>query len=320
MNAIVDVEDDPKVAALRSKLSHFDDLVAANPDLTEIWVNPDGQVWIEKSGREHPTDHHMTYHERVALIRLVSGSQGLVVGDEKPQLTTAIPFWGGARWTSILPPVVTGPHIAIRIPPQVHFSLEDLLERETISDEQYEYLVDVTSDHKNVIICGGTGSGKTTVFRAMLKRIEHERIVAIEDTPELYIASKNSVKLLTSPRFNMADCLKLTLRLSPKRIMVGEIRDGETAKQWLNAANTGHPGSFASIHTSSALQVFTRFESLLREHLAGDPNVEEIREAIHVAVFVSRVTRTNKGKTVHVREVSEIVENGKVLDIKKAGR
>lgn len=223
---------------------------------------------------------------------------------QAPRLSGTLP--SGERFQGMLPPVTTGPAFAIRKRPSIIFRLADYVRDAALSAEQAEALRSAAIERRNLLITGGTGSGKTTLANAMLAEpaFANDRIVLIEDTPELQCSSTDLVTLLTrrsAPLVGVGDLVRDALRLRPDRIIVGELRDGAAALEALKAWNTGHPGGLATLHANSASEAVSRLEDLLAEASPASPH-RLIVQAIDLVVHISR---TNCG-----RRVDEIVSLG----------
>ena len=210
-------------------------------------------------------------------------------------------------------PVVSSPAFAIRKRPEVVFTLDEYVERGILSAEMAEALRAAAVGRLNILIAGGTGSGKTTLANAILAEpaFAADRVVLIEDTAELQCVALDKVEMLTKrtePQVSMTDLVRDTLRLRPDRIVIGEVRDG-SALDLLKAWNTGHPGGLATIHANSAAEALTRLEDLIGEVTQRVP-YRAIAQAINMVVFIER---TASGRVV--RSVSRVVgiEGGSYL-------
>ena len=198
----------------------------------------------------------------------------------------------GERFQGVLPPLAERPVFAIRKRATVVFTLDDYVSRGILSAEGAATLRAAVVDRKNILVAGGTGSGKTTLVNAILAEpaFTHDRVVIIEDTKELQCSAEDKVELLTKnsePRVTMTDLLRMTLRLRPDRIIIGEVRGGE-ALAMLKAWNTGHPGGVATVHANSAADALQRIEDLVGEASAVIPR-RSIASAINLVAFIERV-------------------------------
>lgn len=295
--------DAPIIAAgvLESQLEPLRDLIQT-PTLTELMVNPDGSVWIEKSGRLVQTPLCLNANLRYSVIRELAGYYDLVCNRDSPTLACKLPVLALGRVQALIPPITDGPMFSIRFPSRSKLTLKNLVKLGALDDSQVEQLTDYVRNRKNILIAGGTGSGKTTLSNALLDLITDERIVVIEDTPEISLKNKNTVYWQTSTSFTPRDAVKTALRVRPDRIILGEVRDG-AALEWVKAALTGHPGSLCTIHADSAEGVRQRVKSLIQEAVA-DPSDDLIDSAIDVSVFVSK--KIDRQKNRIIRKVEEI--------------
>ncbi len=165
-----------------------------------------------------------------------------------------------------------------------------------MSASQARQLRSLVASRKNIVIAGGTGSGKTTLAIALLDEIKDERLLIIEDTPEITLNNLNTLYWLTTHVFSARDAVKTALRVRPDRIILGECRDG-AALDWLKAAQTGHPGSLCTIHASSAEGAYERLRQLVQE-VVDNPSDEQIYPAVDYVVFIAR-----KGKKRTVQSI-----------------
>jgi type IV secretion system protein VirB11 len=260
-------------------------------DVVEALVNADGRVWVDRIGVGlHATAHVLSAQDREAAIRLLAHEAGEIVGEDRPALATILPD-SAARVQALLPPLVDAPILAIRKRPAAIYTLGDYVKDGSATAAQAEMLAAAVEAKRNIIVAGGTGSGKTTLMNALLAEepFRQSRIVILEDTAELQCASPNCVQLLTKrtdPPVAMRDLVQMTLRLRPDRIVVGEVRDG-AALEVLKAWNTGHPGGLLSVHANSAADALLRLEDLCMEARATPPK-RLIASAIDMIVFIAR--------------------------------
>jgi type IV secretion system protein VirB11 len=258
-------------------------------DTIEVIANPDGRIWAERVGRgREPTDLTLEGHEAERVIRLVATLTGAEVTRHKPIVSAELPP-RGERFEGLLPPVSRAPCFAIRKPAGRIFALDDYVSSGVVTAEQRQALKDAVASRANIIVAGGTGSGKTTLANALLAEIArlNERVVLLEDTRELQCAAEDVVALRTQPgSVTLSDLVRSTLRLRPDRIIVGEVRGGE-ALDLLKAWNTGHPGGIATLHANSAQAALARLEQLAMEACTTPPTAL-IAEAIDLIVFIQR--------------------------------
>lgn len=259
------------------------------PDTIEVMANPDGRVWIERHGiGRGPLDLQLPAAHVERVIRLVATLTGAEAHRERPIISAELPP-RGERFEGVLPPVSRSPCFSIRKPAQVLFRLADYVAAGMMSAGQKCALEDAVRAHANILIAGGTGSGKTTLANALLAEIAalDERVVVLEDTRELVCAAEDVVALRTrAGAVSLSDLVRSTLRLRPDRIIVGEVR-GPEALDLLKAWNTGHPGGIATIHANSARAALSRLEQLCME-VCERPPTALIEEAIDLVVFIAR--------------------------------
>lgn len=287
-------------AMLRTALGPVICEALSNPAVVEIMQNPDGQLWIEQAGigrvlRGAVIDPNQA--ERI--IRLVASLSGFDVNRDTPIVSAELPI-GGQRFEGVMPPVCLAPSFAIRNPAAKVFSLADYVSAGTISPEKARGLVRAVFDRRNILIVGGTGSGKTTLANALLAEVAstRDRVVILEDTRELQCAAEDSLSLRTQSSTSMRDLVRSTLRLRPDRIVVGEVRGGE-ALDLLKAWSTGHPGGVATVHANSAADGLDRLEQLVGEVVANVP-----RKLISTAVDIVVGIENRSG----VRRVTDVLE------------
>ena len=259
------------------------------PDTIEIMANPDGSVWIEKAGIGLIiSEHTLPSSDRERVIRLVASGVGVAANRTSPIISAELPG-SGERFEGLLPPVSTAPCFSIRKPATTPFELGDYVTQGALAPALAQALKDAIATHANILIAGGTSSGKTTFTNALLAEpsLHDDRIVILEDTRELRCAAPNVVQLRTHRgSTSLQDLVRSTLRLRPDRIIIGEVRGAE-ALDLLKAWNTGHPGGITTLHANSAHGALARLEQLTLEATPRAP-FDLIAEAIDVVVFMSR--------------------------------
>lgn len=264
----------------------------ADPGIADLMVNPDGRVFIERIG-EHvePTGVVLPASQTLALIKtLAVVTESARVTDQSPVLEARVPGLGW-RFEGLLPPVTSGPTISIRKPAQRVYRLEEYVDTSRLSPDAHAVLQTAVRERQNILVVGGTGSGKTTFTNAVLCEIAEsnptDRLVVIEDVPELQSSASNSVALRTTRTVGMADLLRCSLRLRPDRIIVGEVRGGE-ALVVLKAWNTGHPGGLCTLHANGALEGLEKLTQLAAEAAGGFMPRQEVASAVQLVVFIAR--------------------------------
>lgn len=259
-------------------------------NVIEILRNANGALCVERLGNTiEKIQNSLTDRHVESLIRLLASSVQEICNDKYPSLAIKLPYWH-ARFQGLLPPIVDAPSFSIRKHAKHVFSLEHYLAHGTLSQEHYEVLLAAVNNRENIIISGGTGSGKTTLANAILgKMIETgDRIITVEDTPELRLASDIGLQIFTKNTINYSSqsALKDILRLRPDRIVLGELRDG-ACLDLIKAWNTGHSGGLTTIHANSCELAIRRIESLIAEVSINIPR-ELISQTVNLVVQVKR--------------------------------
>ncbi|MCY0871455.1 MAG: P-type conjugative transfer ATPase TrbB [Acidithiobacillus caldus] len=277
----------------------FDD-----PKVVEIMANPDGKVYVERLGEGMTEFARIDPYSVQAVLGLMADFLHTTVSRDKPVVEGAMPMeFLRSRFAGAIPPLVEGASFSIRLPARSVFTLNQYVERGIVTEEQRGFLERALKDRKNILVSGGTGSGKTTLSNALIDVISQssgadQRIVIIEDTRELQCSAPNVVQFLTDDDagIDMTRLLKLTLRYRPDRILVGEVRD-KAALALLKAWNTGHPGGIATLHANHPEAALLRLDQLCQE--AGVPSQKDlIREAVDVVVQIARDPEHPAGRRI----------------------
>ncbi len=254
----------------------------------EVMLNPDGRLWVDRLG-EGIGDTGMTLAaaDGERIVRLVAHHVGVEVHARNPRVSAELPE-GGERFEGVLPPVVAAPAFAIRKPAVAVFTLDDYVAARIMSGRQAEALRDGVAARANILVAGGTGTGKTTLVNALLAEVATtgDRIVLIEDTRELQCAAPNLVAMRTKDGVvSLSDLVRSSLRLRPDRIPIGEVRGAE-ALDLLKAWGTGHPGGVGTIHAGTALGALRRMEQLIQEAVVTVPRALLAETIDLIAVLV----------------------------------
>jgi P-type conjugative transfer ATPase TrbB len=297
---------DRKVVALRQAMGPIIAAALADPRVVEVMVNPDGKIWIDRIGEGRSyTGQRLDHDDADRILRLLADHVGEVVTKDRPRISATLPVTG-ERFQGAVSPIVASPAFAIRKRPEVIFTLDDYVAAGSLSPAFADALRQAAATRQNLLIAGGTGSGKTTLANAILAEpaFAADRVVLIEDTAELQCAAADRLEMLTKrtdPPVTMTDLVRDTLRLRPDRIIIGEVRDG-SALDLLKAWNTGHPGGLATIHANSAVEALSRLEDLIGEVTQRIP-YRAIAQAINLVVYIER---TPDGR--RVRSITRVLD------------
>jgi type IV secretion system protein VirB11 len=259
-----------------------------DPTIVEVMLNPDGRLWIDRlSSGLADTGETMPAPDGERIVRLVAHHVGAEVHAASPRVSAELPETG-ERFEGLLPPVVAAPVFAIRKPAVAVFTLDDYVAAGVMTSGQAIALKRAVEARKNILVAGGTSSGKTTLTNALLVEVAKtsDRVVLIEDTRELQCKAQNLVALRTKDGVaSLSDLVRSSLRLRPDRIPIGEVRGAE-ALDLLKAWGTGHPGGIGTIHAGTALGALRRLEQLIQEAVVTVPRAL-IAETINVIAFLS---------------------------------
>ncbi|WP_297838350.1 P-type conjugative transfer ATPase TrbB [uncultured Roseibium sp.] len=259
-----------------------------DPQTVEVMLNPDGRLWIDRlaQGLSY-TGETLVAADGERIVRLVAHHVGAEVHAGSPRVSAELPETG-ERFEGLLPPVVAAPAFAIRKPAVAVFTLEDYVRARIMTHGQAEALRSGVATRANILVAGGTSTGKTTLTNALLAEVARtsDRVVIIEDTRELQCAAPNLVAMRTKDGVaSLSDLVRSSLRLRPDRIPVGEVR-GPEALELLKAWGTGHPGGIGTIHAGSALGALRRLEQLIQEAVVTVPRAL-IAETIDLVAVLS---------------------------------
>jgi type IV secretion system protein VirB11 len=259
-----------------------------DPAVIEVMLNPDGRLWIDRLGEGiADTGAMMSAADGERIIRLVAHHVGVEVHGRSPRVSAELPE-SGERFEGLIPPVVAAPAFAIRKPAVAVFTLDDYAAAGIMSQRQANALRRAVETKANILVAGGTGSGKTTLVNALLAEVAKtsDRIVLIEDTRELQCAAPNLVAMRTKDGVvSLSDLVRSSLRLRPDRIPIGEVRGAE-ALDLIKAWGTGHPGGIGTIHAGTALGALRRMEQLIQEAVITVPRALIAETIDLIAVLV----------------------------------
>ena len=273
--------------------------------VVEIMVNPDGSVYVERLGADIELVGRLQPNLIETIIRTVSGFHDQEVTFNDPICEGEFPI-DGSRFEGMIPPIVSGPSFTLRKKAILIFSLDDYVKAGTMTAHQKEIICQAVRSRKNILVVGGTGSGKTTLINAIIKEMvdqnNKERLVIIEDTGELQCSAPDFVQMRSNEKISMTRLLKATLRYRPDRILVGEVRGAE-ALDLLDAWCTGHPGGCATLHSDTAERGLKRLSNLIsRNHEAPRDLEPLIGESVQVVVNIV------KDVISHKRFIRSIIE------------
>lgn len=279
---------DRRIRMLRTAMGSVIAAALEDPDVVEIMLNPDRTLWVDRlsSGRA-PLGVELSEADGERIIRLVAAHVGAEVHRGQPLLTAELPETG-ERFEGILPPAAPGPAFALRKRAMGVIPLERYVSDGMMTAAQASFLRGSVRERQNILIAGGTSTGKTTLANALLAEIAAtgDRVLVLEDTIELQCAARDHVPLRTRAGVvSMRELVRATMRLRPDRVVVGEVRGGE-ALDLIKVWGTGHPGGIATIHAGSAQGALLRLEQLVLE-VAMNPPRALIAEAVNVVIFIA---------------------------------
>ncbi len=286
--------------------------VLADRTVSEVMVNGPDQIWIERNGLLAKTE--LRFADEAQLRRIITkmvGQVGRRIDESSPLVDARLP--DGSRVNAIIPPLsLSGPLLTVRRFDQERFDLDELMRIGTMSQESCDFLCTCIKADLNILISGGTGTGKTTMLNALSSAVpDGDRIVTIEDAAELALMQQHVVRLESRPKniegegeVTIRDLVRNALRMRPDRIIVGEVRGAE-ALDMLQAMNTGHEGSLSTIHANSARDALNRLETMVL--MAGyDLPVRAIRHHVSSALdLIIQLERLDDGSR-HVTLITEV--------------
>lgn len=256
--------------------------------VVEVMLNPDGRLWVDRLAEGlADTGERLSFADGERIVRLVAHHVGAEVHPGAPRVSAELPETG-ERFEGLLPPITTGPAFAIRKPASSVFSLDDYVAANIMTAHQAESLRLAVAERRNILVAGGTSTGKTTLTNALLAEVAKtsDRVVLIEDTRELQCLTPNLVALRTKDGVaTLSDLVRSSLRLRPDRVPIGEVR-GSEALDLIKCWGTGHPGGIGTIHAGSAIGALRRLEQLIQEAVVTVPRAL-IAETIDLVAVLS---------------------------------
>jgi type IV secretion system protein VirB11 len=287
---------------LRTALGASIERLLEDPGVVEVMLNPDGRIWVDRLSQGlADSGERLSAADGERIVRLVAHHVGAEVHARSPRVSAELPETG-ERFEGLLPPVVAAPAFAIRKPAVAVFTLGDYVTAGIMTDHQAEVLRGAVTARVNILVAGGTSTGKTTLTNALLAEVAKtaDRVVIIEDTRELQCAAPNLVALRTKDGVaTLSDLVRSSLRLRPDRIPVGEVRGAE-ALDLLKAWGTGHPGGVGTIHAGSAIGALRRLEQLIQEAVITVPRALIAETIDLVAVLAGRGSARRLVELAHV--------------------
>jgi len=275
---------------LRTALGPAISNLLQDPSVVEVMLNPDGRLWADRlSEGLTDTGERLSAADGERIVRLVAHHVGAEVHSRAPRVSAELPETG-ERFEGLLSPVVAAPAFAIRKPAVAVFTLDDYVAADIMTGVQAEVMRRNVVRRANILVAGGTSTGKTTLTNALLAEVAKtsDRVVIIEDTRELQCAAPNVVAMRTKDGVaTLSDLVRSSLRLRPDRIPIGEVRGAE-ALDLLKAWGTGHPGGIGTIHAGSGIGALRRLEQLIQEAVITVPRALIAETIDLVAVLAGR--------------------------------
>lgn len=265
----------------------------SDDNVIEIMLNDDGKLWIDTFDGTKDTGVIIDNEKALNVAYLLASHIGAEINQDCPHLGGELPGTG-FRFQIEIPPIVSNVSFNIRKKAIRVFSLNDYLKNEVMTIRQKNIIEEAVKDRKNILVVGGTSSGKTTLCNAILKEIAKykNRVVLIEDVQELQCETENKVRMKTCKHTSIRDLIKITMRKTPERIIVGEIRDG-AALDLLKAWNSGHPGGISTIHADDCLGGLEKLEQYIQE-VSANPQSKLIARAVDLVVVIAKVEGQRK--------------------------
>ncbi|OZI30016.1 P-type conjugative transfer ATPase TrbB [Bordetella genomosp. 10] len=294
---------DRRIRMLRTAMGPVIAAELEDPDVVEIMLNPDRSLWVDRlsSGRA-PLGVELSEADGERIIRLVAAHVGAEVHRGQPLLTAELPETG-ERFEGILPPASPGPAFALRKRAVSVIPLDRYVADGMMTDAQAAFLRNAVRERQNILIAGGTSTGKTTLANALLAEIAAtgDRVLVLEDTIELQCTARDHVPLRTRAGVvSMTELVRATMRLRPDRVIVGEVRGGE-ALDLIKVWGTGHPGGIATIHAGSAVGALLRLEQLILE-VAVNPPRALVAEAVNVVIHIA-----GRGRKRRIESIARVI-------------
>ena len=288
--------------------------------VVEVMLNPDGSVWTDKMGIGMERLGNMKEVEALQMLGTIAHMLGTVINYHHPKVEGELPG-DGSRVEGVIPPIVPHPVFNIRKKASSVYPLEQYITEGRATSEDIGLLREAVISRKNILVVGGTGTGKTTFVNAIINEMKlltpQHRLIILEDTPELQCTMENFIPMRTNSDVSMQELLKITMRQRPDRIIIGEVR-GKEALDMLKAWNTGHPGGVCTVHANDARAGLLRIEQLISE-VSETPMRDLVAEAIDIVVFLVRDPKIGP-KVSELIAVEGVIDGQYVFrDLKQAG-
>jgi P-type conjugative transfer ATPase TrbB len=298
-----DATHERNLAKLRKDFGEVFMAALEDPDTVEIILNSDGTLWQEKLGEPLKRIGTMTATAGDAAMRTLASMHHTVITRDNPSIECELP--DGSRFAGQLPPIVPSPVFCVRKRASRVFTLQQYVEAGIMTAQQKEFLCDAIRKHRNILLSGSVGSGKSTLVNGLIAELTeqypNERIIIIEDTAELQCAAQDYVQYHTTPERSLTDLVKISLRMRPDRVLVGEVR-GSEALDLLIAWNLGTPGGFATVHANDARSSLTRIETLVSMHPRAPRDIPRLLGEVQPVLV--HMARTKGGRIV--REILDV--------------
>ena len=305
-----------KIKLIDSRLGNDILKLLERKSITEVMLNQDGEIWIDEFGEgKSKTKIVFTEENAIMLMQLLATQNNTTFSEKMPIIHAILPR--GERFAGTGFDISGAPTFSIRKRPERIFTLDEYLEQGIITKDQRKFLNTAILEKKNILIVGGTSSGKTTFVNACINELKdtNDRVLILEDQPELQCSVANKNFYRTNDFIKMIDLLRFCMRANPDRIIVGELRAGEETLELLKAWNSGHPGGFATIHANSAAAGLKKLKQYLGEETVSDQS-EVIEEGINIIVTLVKDKDTNKRVVKEIKELIRYDENSKKFILK----
>jgi len=281
----------------------------------EIQVNPDMRTYIIGASGDQVLPGIVSASNVETFLRAVATQTNTVINSDHPVLATTLPSeLGKCRLQGFLPPLTEAPAFILRKPPSRIIELSEYVTQGALTEDGVETIKTLISLRANIMVAGPTGSGKTTLCNAVLSEIStqfpSERLLVLEDTRELHLVHENQLRLQTTVEHSMRALVKYSLRSTPKRIVIGEVRD-EAARDLLDAWITGHPGGCGTVHGEDATRALDRLAALAQEATPGIDQRRMVSQAVQAIIFIAPHERRRVVKTISA--VKGVNEQGFIL-------